>query len=337
MVYTSDKSSYYATTDGGNTYTPTVSHKDYLKFLPSLNVSWDITDTFKLRGAVAEVIARPRYAQLAGAFSRSDTNLTASTGNPDLDPYQSTNYELSGEWYFRPGSLLSVEYFRREISSYMVTKTVSEFVTAGRHHRAEYQVTKPVNASNATVNGVSVGFQTAIWGGFGILTNYTYANAKSGVDADGNVVNLPYLSKHTVNVIPYFEKDGFQARVSWNWRSDYFTGDRSPELGGQDRWLSPARRLDRVQDQRALHGPGQCPEPARLDLLRLQRHQGGADRVLQEWPRLRCHLAVRLLSRSPSNAHGMSPPLPWAPRNACRKLRSGRRCHVLTPLARNPR
>lgn len=225
MVYTSDKSSYYATTDDVNTYTPTVSNKDYLKFLPSLNVSWDITDTFKLRGAVAQVIARPRYAQLAGAFSRSDTNLTASTGNPDLDPYQSTNYELSAEWYFRPGSLLSVEYFRREISSYVVTKTVPIMLTPlGSTTPQEYQVTKPVNASNATVNGVSIGFQTPIWGGFGILTNYTYANAKSGVDADGNVVNLPYLSKHTVNVIPYFEKDGFQARVSWNWRSDYFTG-----------------------------------------------------------------------------------------------------------------
>ncbi|MCW1987604.1 UNVERIFIED_ORG: iron complex outermembrane receptor protein [Sphingomonas sp. R1F5B] len=225
MVYTSDRSNYFNSTDNGATYTPIVSNKDYLKFLPSLNVSWDISDNFKLRGAVAEVIARPRYAQLAGAFSRNDTNFTAAGGNPDLNPYQSTNYELSAEWYFRPGSLLSVEYFRRQISSYIVTKTVSQMLTPlGGTTPVEYQVTLPVNATNATVNGVSVGFQTPIWGGFGILTNYTYADAKSGVDSDGNVVNLPYLSKHTVNVIPYFEKDGFQARISWNWRSDYFTG-----------------------------------------------------------------------------------------------------------------
>ena len=64
-----------------------------------------------------------------------------------------------------------MEYFRREISSYVVTKTVSEFLTPlGSTTPQEYQVTKPVNASNATVNGVLVGFQTAIWGGFGILT-----------------------------------------------------------------------------------------------------------------------------------------------------------------------
>ena len=40
-----------------------------------------------------------------------------------------------------------------------------------------------------------------------------------GVDG---ALNLPYLSKHTVNVIPYFEKGPFQARVSYNYRSSYF-------------------------------------------------------------------------------------------------------------------
>ncbi len=224
-VYTQDISHYYSTTDGGTTYTPTVAKRDYLKGLPSINVSWDMSDTFKLRGSIAEVIARPRYAQLAGAFSRDDTTLTASSGNPDLKPYQSTNYELSAEWYFRPGALLSVEYFRREISSYVVTKTVTEQLTpTGSDSPVDYQVSEPVNASNATVNGVSLAFQMPIWNGFGILTNYTYADASAGKDADGNVLNLPYLSRHTINVIPYYEKGAFQARVSWNYRTHYFTG-----------------------------------------------------------------------------------------------------------------
>ena len=225
MVYTQDISHYYSTTDGGTTYTPTVTSKDYLKGLPSINASWDVTNNIKLRGAIAQVIARPRYAQLAGAFSRTDSTLTASTGNPDLKPYQATNYELSAEWYFRPGGLFSVEYFRREISSYIVTKTISAYLTpTGSDTAVEYQVTEPVNASDATVNGVSVAFQTPIWGGFGILTNYTFADASSGVDADGDVLNLPYLSKHTVNVIPYYENGPFQARVSFNYRTHYFTG-----------------------------------------------------------------------------------------------------------------
>lgn len=225
MVYTQDISDYYLYTAESDTYTPTTAKNDYFKGLPSINVSWDINDQIKLRGSIAKVVARPRYSQLAGAFSRNDTQLTASGGNPDLDPYESTNYELSAEWYFRPGGLFSVEYFRREISSYIVTTTSDETLFNNLTQQNEsYIVSHPVNASDSTVNGVSVAFQTPIWGGFGIQTNYTFADATAGTDADGNVLNLPYLSRHTINVIPYFESGPFQARVSWNWRSHYFTG-----------------------------------------------------------------------------------------------------------------
>jgi iron complex outermembrane receptor protein len=224
-VYTQDISDYYLYTAANDTYSPARATKDYLKGLPSINVSWDVNDQFKVRGSIAKVIARPRYGQLAGAFSRNDTQLTAGGGNTDLDPYESTNYELSAEWYFGHSALLSAEYFRREISSYIVTTTQQQVLFNNlTQQNATYSVSSPVNASNATVNGVSIGFQTPIWGGFGILTNYTYADAKGGTDDSGAVLNLPYLSKHTINVIPYFEKDGFQARVSWNYRSHYFTG-----------------------------------------------------------------------------------------------------------------
>ncbi|GAA0731997.1 TonB-dependent receptor [Sphingomonas sp. ABOLD] len=225
MVYTKDISDYATFLNGSSTPIPTRTTTDYLKFLPSINVAYQVTPTFLVRGSIADVIARPRYNQLAGSFSRNDTQLTAGGGNPNLAPYESRNYELSAEWYFRPGGLFSVEYFRREISSYIVSKTsVQTLLNQLTGQLATYQVNLPVNASDATVNGVSVAFQTPIWGGFGIQTNYTYAKDDAGSDADGNVLNLPYLSRHTINVIPYYEKGPLQARVSWNWRSHYFTG-----------------------------------------------------------------------------------------------------------------
>lgn len=65
--------------------------------------------------------------------------------------------------------------------------------------------------------------QTEIWGGFGIQANYSYQDSStSSVDSSGAELNLPYLSKHTVNVIPYFESGIFQARLSYNYRSSYF-------------------------------------------------------------------------------------------------------------------
>lgn len=227
MVYTQDVSRYttFSTDANGNqTKTPTTTKTDYLKFLPGINLAYDFSPTFLVRGSVAEVIARPRYSDLAGSFSRNDTNLSASGGNPNLKPYQSRNYELSAEWNFKPGALLAVEYFRREISSYIVTVSTQENlydVLLGRVQ--SYLVSSPVNASDTTVNGAAVNFQTPIAWGFGIQTNYTYAQDSGGTDASGNVLHLPYLSRHTVNVIPYFEKGPFLARVSWSYRTHYFT------------------------------------------------------------------------------------------------------------------
>lgn len=225
MVYTKDISEYAEFPNGAAIGTPTRHSTDYLKFLPGFNVSYQLRDDLLLRGSVAEVIARPRYAQLAGSFSRNDTQFTASGGNPDLKPYQSWNFEASAEWYFRPGALLSIEYFRRQIQSYIVTTTNNQtLLNTLTGQNAVYSVSSPVNASNAVVNGVSASFQAPIWGGFGIQTNYTYAADQKGTDAAGDVLNLPYLSRHTINVIPYFEKGPFQARVSWNYRTHYFTG-----------------------------------------------------------------------------------------------------------------
>lgn len=225
MVYTKDISDYAEFPNNATVGTPTRSSTDYLKFLPGFNVSYQATSDLLLRGSIAEVIARPRYAQLAGSFSRNDTQFTASGGNPDLKPYQSWNFEASAEWYFRPGALFSLEYFRRQIKSYIVTTTNNQslFNTLTGQY-AIYSVSSPINASNAVVNGISASFQAPIWGGFGIQTNYTFAVDQKGTDAAGDVLNLPYLSRHTINVVPYYEKGKFQARVSWNYRTHYFTG-----------------------------------------------------------------------------------------------------------------
>jgi iron complex outermembrane receptor protein len=169
MVYTSDRSNYFNSTDNGSIRRSSAARTSCAA---QPERSWDISDTFKLRGAVAEVIARPRYAQRRRIQpQRHQLTAAPATRISILISRPTTNCRANG---IRPGSLLSVEYFRRQISSYIVTKTVSQMLTPlGGTTPQEYQVTLPVNASNV-INGVSVGFQTAIWGGFGILTNYTY-------------------------------------------------------------------------------------------------------------------------------------------------------------------
>jgi iron complex outermembrane receptor protein len=228
VVDTQDKSEYFLSTDGGNTYVPTTATTSYIRPLPSFNFTYDATKDLLFRFGAAEVIARPRYSQLAGSYSLStiqpgDTNAgeagTAGGGNPKLKPYDSIDYEATTEWYFKKNSLLEGEIFYRDVKSYVLTVTnVETLYDPSYQESGSYQVNAPENAGHASVTGVSGTFWYDIGWGFGIQTNATYSQAHTS-----NGYNLPFNSKYIVNVIPYYEMGPLSARVSYNYRTDYFT------------------------------------------------------------------------------------------------------------------
>ncbi|EGD11274.1 TonB-dependent receptor [Xanthomonas vesicatoria ATCC 35937] len=222
LLDTTDKSEYWQSQDNNVTFSRVAETHDYRKALPSFNIAYDVTDDAVLRFSAAKVMARPRYADLAGSFTvnSGNGNLTASGGNPDLKPYESTNYDLAAEWYFAPSSMLSGEVFYRDISSYIVSTTVNEFRPADRrgNEAGDYQVTTPTNASDAKVKGASINYQQTFGLGFGLQANYTFAKSDASTG-----LNLPYLSRDTYNVIPYWEHGDWTVRVNYSYRSKYFT------------------------------------------------------------------------------------------------------------------
>jgi iron complex outermembrane receptor protein len=247
LVYTRDVSNYALSlttvTNPNPIPTPTRTATDYLKFLPSLNIAYEISPKFIIRGAAAKVISRPRYQDLAASISQNDVTLDAGGGNPNLKPYESTNYEITAEWYPRAGSLLAVELFRRDISNYIInTRANAQLFNSLQNRLTTYSVSQPINGGKAKVNGALVSAQSEIWGGFGLQANYTYQDSStSSVDTTGAELNLPYLSKHTVNVIPYFESGPFQARLSYNYRTAYF---RTIGRLGSREMVAPYNQLD---------------------------------------------------------------------------------------------
>jgi iron complex outermembrane receptor protein len=124
--------------------------------------------------------------------------------------------------------MLSGEVFYRDISSYIVSTTVAEQRPATPLNPAGiYQVTTPTNASNAKVKGASINYQQTFGLGFGLQANYTFAKS----DASSGL-NLPYLSRDTYNVIPYWEHDDWTVRLNYSYRSKYFT--QIGRLGSED-------------------------------------------------------------------------------------------------------
>lgn len=205
--------------------------RSYDNVLPSVNVAIALQKDLTFRFAASQVIARPNYADMSNYFWLSDQIGTGGGGNPDLKPYESTNYNASLEWYFAPRAILAAEVFYKDIGNYILQKTAREqyfnqFVGAV----TTYNISRPFNAGSAKVKGFAIAYQQSLPLGFGVLANYTYADGKGEDGAD-----LPYNSRHQASLSPFFESGPVALRATYTWRSKYFTGiDRGDQMYVRD-------------------------------------------------------------------------------------------------------
>ena len=93
---------------------------DYNDFLPSANITYDISDQTLLRFAAAKVMRRAEYGDLSPAFDITNSSLyVANQGAIDLDPYRATQFDISVEHYFGQGNLLSFALFYKDVESFL--------------------------------------------------------------------------------------------------------------------------------------------------------------------------------------------------------------------------
>ncbi|AMJ56250.1 MULTISPECIES: TonB-dependent receptor [Stenotrophomonas] len=193
--------------------------KKYNNVLPNINVAYDLNDSVVLRGSAAKVISRPNYGDMSSYLWIGDQTLTGGGGNPNLDPYESTNLDFSAEWYFAENAILAGTAFYKKVDNYVLVTTQKEtHYNQSQQTDTVYDISRPNNAGGAKIQGFSAAFQTSLDNGLGLLANYTYADAKA--DA-GN--RLPFNSKNQVNFSPFYESERWSARVTYSWRSKYYT------------------------------------------------------------------------------------------------------------------
>jgi iron complex outermembrane receptor protein len=208
-------------------YTPTLNDHSYNDVLPSTNFKFDLDKDLVARVAVARTMARADYSSLVGAVSLNNTNDTGSSGNPNLKPIRSTNYDATLEWYFAPKSLLSAGIFFMDMSSYVTFGTSNITYYNNSFGRFDsYTIASPTNIS-AQNKGYELSYQQGLWGGFGVLANFTLTD---GSAADG----LPVVgnSKDTYNLEGYYEDKNFNARLAYTYRSAFYGGlvNASPQV-----------------------------------------------------------------------------------------------------------
>jgi len=248
VIYEND-SSVTASTPGAVTtslfgpYVARPVNHTYNNILPSANLKLDVARDLVARFAIAQTMTRPDYSSLAGATSLNSppqlgtptspaTPGSGSTGNQDLKPVTSTNLDAGIEWYFARQSLLSATLFSMNLHNYvsygslpLTALTYSGQYPAGQ--ALNYIMTVPINAAGH-VHGLELAYQQELTRNFGINGNYTYANAKQTSNVTNGDDRLVGTSKNTYNISGYFENDMFSARVTYTYRSAFYSGlDRS--------------------------------------------------------------------------------------------------------------
>jgi len=235
---------------------PRYGSQSYTDWLPDIVLRYQATDAFVVRGAWTNSIGRPGYVQLVPyrifEFEPNDDDELEGEleeGNPDLDRLQSSNFDLSFEYYLESGGILSAGLFYKDIDNpiFFRTESFEEILFDGRFF-AELEITRPENAESGDIKGIELNYQQQFvdlpspWNSFGVNINYTYTDGSAEVfDRDDD---LPFFLQpdNVGNVQLYFERAGFEARLAYAYRSEYLD-----EVGGdpnEDLYVAERGQLD---------------------------------------------------------------------------------------------
>lgn len=204
--------------------------KTFTDVLPSLNLRYELQPKLIGRVGLSRTIGRQNYNIWGVGFSSAACSAGVCTvrgPNPDMKPLKADNADLSLAWYFAPRSVALINLYRSKISGYPKTGTDNQGTTVDLVDPADNAV-KPFyilssSQQGAHVEGIELGFERPIGGGFGIQTNLS--RARTGVDDGRPMVGE---SEFSANIGGYFENDKFSARLVYNYRGKYVASSTAP-------------------------------------------------------------------------------------------------------------
>jgi TonB-dependent receptor len=191
-------------------------NRSYEDWLPSVNLALFPREDLIVRFAVADVVTRPTLGSLTPGGSADGFGFRVTSGNPFLQPFRATNYDFAVEWYFAPQSILSLALFKKDVSSF----TQSASVTGATFDQTGLPVsvlnpsspaalnpallsepiwtlTTTVNGSGATLKGVELALQLpfkaflsdGFISNFGILANATFIDSNARFNLQGPITS----------------------------------------------------------------------------------------------------------------------------------------------------
>ncbi|MCF2949096.1 TonB-dependent receptor [Paraglaciecola aquimarina] len=225
----------------------------YSNILPSINLSFGLTDELQLRFAAYGGLSRPDMwyygsaRDIRGASEEDefttvqqalDGNVTAR-GNPYLEALESNNYDLSLSYYLGADTMLSAAlYYKTFNARFDSLSGFEDVVVDGTAYNVEVQGRPTIVDEDSKIQGLELTVMhqfsnlPAPFNGLGTSLNYNYADSDFETPENGGSItqdvrdmiapsDIAGLSKNTFSGQVYWESDNFSARLSYKYRSEY--------------------------------------------------------------------------------------------------------------------
>jgi len=265
------------------TVTPLSADRSYTNVLPGLHLRYDAGSDWVLRAAANKTVARPSFGDIAPRIGYNRGDEEVRLGNPELDPYESKNVDLSFERYIGSTGILSLGLFQKTIDGYIVN-TVSD----SDPEYPGFEVTRVINGDKARVYGAEFNWQQQLsflptgWDGLLVGASGTWLDTDFDPGLDGRAddnFTLPRASKHVYSAHVGYEKTGFSTRLAAVYRSEYL--DTLGDSAAYDIFVAPNTQLDFSLDYKITDNVSVYLEAQNLLDKPLELYQGVRSRTLQ--------------------------------------------------------
>jgi TonB-dependent receptor len=243
-----------------------LTNRSYRDVLPAANFALDMTDELKLRLSYSKNMMPLNLSTWGGGLTLNYSLVETpqgplfrvaagqSSGNPNLDPWRSTNYGASLEYYINPTSMISLAFFRISVQSFIKNGSVSDCTLPDedgvvRDHCIV--ITEPVQGTGNSIHGAEFDYRQGFTFLPGLLSytgmefNATYAPSNSGkTDLSGTKIPFQDNSTKSGNFILWFQNDRIQARVAYNYRSRRAVSEDVGSISGMELYEAPQKYID---------------------------------------------------------------------------------------------
>lgn len=91
--------------------------------LPSIDFRYEVAEDMFVRMSWGKTITRSELTSLLSGLALSNNPKpgarTAISGNTNLQPFESTNFDISYEWYYDEASYVSLAYFKKDVENFI--------------------------------------------------------------------------------------------------------------------------------------------------------------------------------------------------------------------------